>query len=128
MNLQRIQISASPGYPDVVRTIAIVGRNEDYLNQVVTLICAMEHADQDGNRLKAFGALEKEHFLLVADNTSKVNPSTGTLVFPDPETGEYPAGSMGQYDFLKMAIENGANPFTITEAAVLEADNLKRFT
>ncbi len=125
--LQRIEISSSPGYPDVVRKIAILGKNEDYKAKTVTLICGIEHYDQAGNRLKAFQSIERDSFLLVASDTSYVNPGTGALVFPG-EDGQYPAGSMGQYSFLKYAVENGANPFTITAGAVMEADAYGRFT
>lgn len=124
--IQRVEIAPSPGYPDVVRKIAVIGKNEDYQNGSVTLICSIEHYDLAGNRLKAFAAIEKDPFLLVADNSSQVNPATGQLVFPD-NTGNYPAGSMGQYDWLKMAVESGANPFTISEGAVMEASLLGRF-
>ena len=126
-NIQRVQISPSPGYPDVVRKIAIVGKNEDYKNETVTLICSVEHYDQSGNRLNAFASIEKDSFLLVAKDESKVNPATGALVFPD-DKGNYPAGAIGQYTWLKMAVENGANPFDIAAGAVIEADSLKRFT
>lgn len=125
-NLQRIEISSSPGYPQVVRKVAVTGKNEDYRKGAVTLICEIEHYDQSGTRLKAFAALEREPFLLIADNTSFVDPQTGALVFKD-EQGQYPQGAMGQYTWLKLAVENGANPFVITQAAVLEADSLKRF-
>lgn len=125
-NLQRIGISPSPGYPDVVRKIVVIGRNEDYQNQSVTLICMIEHYDENDYRLNAFRAIERDPFLLMADNTSKVNPETGALVFPD-QAGNYPEGSVGQYDWLKAAVENGANPFTIATGAVMEADSLKRF-
>jgi hypothetical protein len=57
-DLQRVPISSSPGYPDVVRKIAVIGKNEDYQGRTVTLICAIEHYDQDDNRLKAFAAIE----------------------------------------------------------------------
>lgn len=127
MDLQRINISASPGYPDVVRKIAVIGKNEDYKGKSVTLICSIEHYDQDNNRLKAFQSLERDNFLLVADNTSFVNPGTGALVFPDGD-GQYPDGSVGQYTWLKAAVEAGANPFTISQGAVLEADSFGRFT
>lgn len=127
-NLQRIAISSSPGYPEVDRKIAIIGRNEDYAGKTVTLICKIEHYSQDDQRLNAFAALERDPFYLIADDSSKVNPETGALVFPDPETGQYPAGSIGQYTWLKGAVEAGANPFTITEGAVLEADSYLRFT
>ncbi|GGM81798.1 hypothetical protein GCM10010967_11940 [Dyadobacter beijingensis] len=125
-NLQRIAISSSPGYPDVVRQIVVVGRNEDYQNESVTLICMIEHFDGTGYRLNSFRAIEREPFLLMADNSSKVNPENGALVFPD-QSGNYPEGSVGQYDWLKAAVENGANPFTIATGAVMEADALKRF-
>lgn len=125
-DLQRINISASPGYPDVVRKIAVTGKNEDYKYRTVTLICAIEHYDKNGNRLKAFTAIERDSFLLVASDTSFVNPQTGALVHPDA-TGNIPAGAMGQYSWLKMAVENGANPFEITTGAVLEADGYGRF-
>lgn len=125
-NLQRIGISSSPGYPDVVREIVVVGRNEDYQSESVTLICMIEHFDGLGHRLNSFRAIERDPFLLMADNSSKVNPETGALVFPD-QVGTYPEGSVGQYDWLKAAVENGANPFTIATGAVMEADALKRF-
>ena len=125
-DLQKIAISSSPGYPDVARKIAVAGRNEDYKSQTVTLICFVEHYDAQGYRLNAFQCIERDPFLLVADNSSKVNPETGALVFPD-ETGNYPEGSIGQYDWLKLAVENGANPFVIAAGAVMEADSLKRF-
>ena len=125
-NIQRIQITPSPGYPDVVRKIAVVGKNEDYKNGSVSLICEIEHYDSTGYRLKAFAAIEKEPFILIADNSSLVNPQTGQLVFKDGK-GNYPPGSMGQYDWLKLAVESGANPFTISEGAVLEASALGRF-
>ena len=126
-DLQRVPISSSPGYPDVVRKIAVIGKNEDYKGKTVTLICAIEHYDQEENRLKAFAAIERDAFLLVASDTSFVNPATGALVFPGAD-GQYPAGAMGQYTWLKMAVENGANPFEITAGAVLEADAYGRFT
>ncbi len=125
-DLQRIEIQPSSGYKDVVRKIAIVGKNEDYVNRSVTLICAVEHYDKDGKRLKAFASIERDPFLLQATDTSYVNPQTGALVFPNAK-GEYPAGSMGQYSFLKMAVEGGMNPFAITAGAVLEAAALGRF-
>lgn len=125
-NLQRIDISASPGYPDVVRKIAVLGKNEDYLNKSVTLICRVEHYDVHGFRLKAFAPIERDPYLLIASDTSYVNPETGALVFPD-EHGSYPPGSMGQYSWLKLAVESGANPFTISQGAVMEADSLSRF-
>lgn len=125
-NIQRVEIAPSPGYPDVVRKIAVTGKNEDYKNGSVTLICEIEHYDPTGYRLRAFAAIEREPFLLVADNSSMVNPQTGQLVFKDSK-GKYPAGSVGQYDWLKMAVESGANPFTISEGAVLEASALGRF-
>lgn len=125
-NLQRIGISSSPGYPDVVRQIVVVGRNEDYKSESVTLICMIEHFDGSGHRLNSFRAIEREPFLLMADNSSKVNPESGALVFPD-QAGNYPEGSVGQYDWLKAAVENGANPFSIATGAVMEADSLKRF-
>ena len=125
-NVQRIEISPSPGYPDVVRKIAVVGKNEDYKYGSVTLICQIEHYDKDGNRLNAFAAIERDPFLLVADNNSLVNPATGALVFKD-ETGNYPAESMGQYSWLKAAVESGINPFDISHGAVLEASALGRF-
>jgi hypothetical protein len=125
-DLQRIQISSSPGYPQVTRKIAVVGKNEDYQSGTVTLICNIEHYDAAGKRLKAFQSIERDPFLLVASDTSMVNPQTGALVFPN-SLGEYPAGSMGQYSWLKMAVENGANPFDISAGAVLEADGYGRF-
>lgn len=126
-NIQRIEISPSPGYPDVVRKIIIAGRNEDYVNETVTLICRIEHYDQHNNRLNAFAALERDSFLLVADDTSMVNAQTGALVFPDVN-GNYPEGSIGQYTWLRTAVEGGMNPFAIAEGAVLEADSYGRFT
>lgn len=126
-DLQRIPISASPGYPDVVRKIAIVGKNEDYEQRTVTLICKIEHYDAESRRLNAFVSLERDHFLLVASDTSKVASATGALVFPD-ESGSFPQDSVGQYTWLKSAVENGVNPFDIAAGAVLEADALKRFT
>ncbi|MDQ6479814.1 hypothetical protein [Dyadobacter sp. LHD-138] len=125
-NIQRIDISPFPGYPDVARKIAVVGKNEDYKNGSVTLICQIEHYDQVGKRLNVFAAIERDPFLLVADDTSMVNSATGALVFKD-ENGHYPAGSVGQYTWLKLAVESGANPFTISEGAVLEASALGRF-
>jgi len=124
--VQRILITPSPGYPDVVRKIAVVGKNEDYKNGSVTLICEIEHYDKDGNRLHAFAAIERDPFLLVADDSSFVDPQTGRLVFKG-SNGQYPAGSVGQYTWLKLAVESGANPFTISEGAVLEASLLGRF-
>lgn len=126
-DLQRIPISASEAYPGVVRKIAIVGKNEDYEQRTVTLICKIEHTDADGRRLNAFATLERDPFLLVASDSSLVHPQTGALVFPD-ESGNFPKGSIGQYTWLKAAVENGVNPFDITAGAVLEADTLKRFT
>ena len=126
LTVQRILITPSPGYPDVVRKIAVVGKNEDYKNGSVTLICEIEHYDKDGNRLRAFSAIERDPFLLVADDSSFVDPQTGKLVFKDNK-GQYPAGSVGQYTWLKLAVESGANPFTISEGAVLEASLLGRF-
>ena len=126
-HIQRIEISPSPGYPDVVRKIAVIGKNEDYKYCSVTLICQIEHYDQTGKRLNAFAAIERDPFLLIADDSSRVNPETGALVFKDAN-GNYPAGSIGQYTWLKAAVENGANPFAITTGAVLEADSLGRFT
>jgi hypothetical protein len=41
----------------------------------------------------------------IADNNTKVNPSTGAVVLPD-STGVYPAGSVGQYDFFYSIAEN----------------------
>jgi hypothetical protein len=125
-NIQRIEISPFPGYPDVARKIAVVGKNEDYKSGSVTLICQIEHYDQNNNRLNAFAAIERDSFLLVADDSSKINPQTGALVFPD-ETGHYPAGSVGQYTWLKAAVESGVNPFDISHGAVLEASALGRF-
>lgn len=120
--IQRIIISSSVGYPDVIRKIAIIGKNEDYARQSVTLICSIEHYAPDGvTRLGAFKAIEKDPFLLVADNTSIVNPDTGALIL-----GGEPLG-VGQYTWLKQAVENGANPFVLSEAAVLEADGYGRF-
>ena len=127
MDLQRIAISAFPDASGIQRKIAILGRNEDYQNRTVTLICGIEHYDQTGNRLKVFAAIERDPFLLVASDTSFVDPQTGALVFAD-QTGSYPAGSVSQYSWLKTAVENGANPFAIAQAAVLEADSLGRFT
>jgi hypothetical protein len=127
-NIQRIEISSSAGYPDVKRKIAIIGRNEDYKNGSVTLICQVEHYDQNSNRLKAFAAIERDPFLLVADDTSMVNPLTGQLVFKDAN-GNYPPDAVGQYTWLKLAVElNGVNPFIIATEAVREADELGRFT
>jgi len=126
LTVQRILITPSPGYPDVVRKIAVVGKNEDYKNGSVTLICEIEHYDKDGNRLRAFAAIERDPFLLVADDSSFVDPKTGKLVFKG-SNGQYPAGSVGQYTWLKLAVETGANPFTISEGAVLEASLLGRF-
>ncbi|WP_254561789.1 hypothetical protein [Dyadobacter diqingensis] len=126
-NIQRVEISPSPGYPDVVRKIIIAGRNEDYLAKTVTLICRIEHYDQHNNRLNAFAAIERDPFLLVADDTSKVDPLTGALVFPD-ENGNYPIGATGQYTWLHAAVESGVNPFSIAQGAVLEADSYLRFT
>ena len=126
MDLQRIDISAFPDASGIQRKIAILGRNEDYQNRTVTLICGIEHYDQDGDRLRVFAAIERDPFLLVASDTSFVDPQTGALVFSDFE-GNYPQGSIGQYSWLKAAVESGANPFSIAEAAVLEADSLGRF-
>lgn len=125
-NVQRILIAPSPGYPDVVRKIAVVGKNEDYKYRSVTLICQIEHYDKDGHRLNAFAAIERDPFLLVADDSSMVDPATGALVFKDA-TGNYPAGSMGQYSWLKAAVESGVNPFDISQGAVVEASVLGRF-
>ena len=125
-DLQRVDISSSPGYPEVLRKIAVIGKNEDYKSKSVTLICAIEHYDQHGTRLKAFQTIERDPFLLVADNTSFVDPATGALVFPG-ENGEYPEGVTGQYSWLKLAVESGANPFDISARAVLEADAYGRF-
>lgn len=124
-DLQRIDIS---GWLEasVCRKIAIVGKNEDYQRKTVTLICAVEHYNMEGIRMRAFAPLERDPFLLVASNESKVNPETGALVFPID--GVYPAGAVGQYDWLKAAVEAGANPFAIIASAVLEADLLGRFT
>ena len=126
-NIQRIEISPSPGYPDVVRKMVVAGRNEDYLSKTVTLICRIEHYDQNSKRLNAFATIERDPFLLIADDSSRVNPQTGALVFKD-ENGNYPAGSIGQYTWLQAAIESGANPFDIATGAVIEADSLGRFT
>ena len=41
----------------------------------------------------------------VADNTVKVNPSTGEILKPDKD-GNYPTGSIGQYDFFFNLAEN----------------------
>ncbi|PWJ49590.1 hypothetical protein CLV98_1463 [Dyadobacter jejuensis] len=125
--LQRVVISSSPGYPQVVRKIVVVGKNEDYRNESVTLICMIEHYDQNDNRLQAFKAIEVNPFLLIADNSSYVNSETGGLVFKDSQ-GQYPAGSVPQYDWLRQAVENGANPFHIAQGAIIEADSLGRFT
>ena len=125
--LQRFDIAASTGYPDVARKVAIIGRNEDYVGQRVTLLTKVEHYDAEGKRLNAFAPLEINPILLVADNTSYVNPETGALVFADAVTGQYEQGSVGQYDWLKSAVEAGANPFDIASGAVLEAVSLGRF-
>lgn len=125
-NIQRIEISPSPGYPDVVRKILIAGRNEDYITKTVTLICRIEHYDQHNNRLNAFAAIERDSFLLVADDTSMVN-AQGALVFADGQ-GNFPEGSVGQYTWLHLAVGGGMNPFAIAEGAVLEADSYGRFT
>ena len=127
MDIQLIEISAFPGYENIHRKIAIVGKNEDYVNSTVTLLCEVRHYDPDGNRLLNMKGFESETILLVASDASKVDPETGALVFPDPK-GNYPTGSMGQYSWLKMAVEAGANPFAITAGAVMEADKLKRFS
>lgn len=126
-DLQKINISALPGFPAISRKMAVIGKNEDYENRTVTLVLKPEHYDASGNRLNAFKALEEKPFLLVATDTSYVNPESGALVFPDG-SGNMPHGSIPQYTFLKNAMENGANIMALIEYAVTEADNLGRFT
>ena len=125
-NLQRIEIGPAPWFPDVVRKVVVTGKNEDYSNRTVTLICQLEYYDKENRRLLAFAKLEGNAILLTATDTSWVNPATGALVFPD-ENGQHPEGSMPQYSFLEYAIQNGMNPFTIAEGAVMEAAALGRF-
>lgn len=124
-DLQRINISPLPGFPAISRKIAVVGKNEDYQNRTVTLVCRVEHYDASGNRLNTFKVLEEKPFLLVATDTSYVNPESGALVL---SAGPDTPGVVPQYTFLKNAMASGANILSLIEYAVTEADSLGRFT
>lgn len=124
-DLQRIDISPLPGFTAIARKIAITGKNEDYQNRTVTLVCRIEHYDASGNRLNTFKALEEKPFLLVATDSSYVNAETGALV---PDAGPNTPEVIPQYTFLKNAMASGADMFSLMESAVLEADTLGRFT
>jgi hypothetical protein len=63
---------------------------------------------------------------LTANNTTMVNPQTGDIVTAG-ENGEYPEGSIGEFDFLSGAIQAGANLFTLQNEYITKRDNDGRF-
>jgi hypothetical protein len=125
--LQTFDISHFPGIAEIARKALVIGRNEDYENRKVTLLVRVEHYTLAGARINSMTAIERTPFLLIASDESFVNPQTGALVFPDPVTGQYPAGSISEYAFLKAAVDDGVNPNTLVQGAILQADALGRF-
>ncbi len=124
--LQTISISDFPNLPEIKRKVVIIGRNEDYENKRVTLLCRVEHYNQANERIHNLRAIERDPYLLVATSDTLVNPNTGAILLPDGE-GNYPQDSMSEYDFLKAAIDAGANHNVLVEGAVLQADSFNRF-
>lgn len=119
--MQSIAIYPHSAYPTVNRKIEVVGKNEDYESESVTLLCRIRHTDQEGERIKALAPIEKDLILLKATDESIVDPQTGALLPINTP------GGVGQYTWLKTAIEAGANPFILIEGAVLEAASMGRF-
>lgn len=126
-NMTRVLIRPAASYPDVVRKIVIAGRNEDLIAGTISLICLIEHYDQQGARLHAFRAIERDAFVLVASDDVKVDAETG-VPLAIGEDGHMPSGGVGQYTWIRQAIEGGSSAYDLAITAVLQGDQAGIFT
>lgn len=78
--------------------------------------------------IKTFKDSEEVHskiVTLLANNSTKVDNEGNILVVNDE--GNYPEGAIGQYDYLKAAINSGINYYTLKKLHITQADQRGRF-
>lgn len=109
MNRNLIDITNHPDLPNVTRKVEVIQAINNYKKNIIDLRLEVHHY-VDGAEVKYFPKSAD----LIGDNESKVNPINGAVVFPDVETGKYPEGSIGEYDYLYYIV-NTAKAYTQVE-------------
>lgn len=110
-----IDITDHPDLINVIRKVKIVSCNNEYDNNRVSLSIKVLHFI--GN--KPLPKLDGDVYLY-AENDQMINPLTGNDVVKD-EKGEYPEGSIGEYDFLFGLVKNNkANQISLEELYVIK--------
>lgn len=103
-----IDIPNHPSLPTVTRKAVVTQSINNYKNSCVDIFIDVFHY-VDGVEVKYFPKSLK----LMGDNQDSVDPTTGEKVVAD-ETGNLPAGAMGEYDYL-WYIVNVAKAYTQVE-------------
>jgi len=94
-----IDIPNHPILKDVIRKAQVFRGYYEYdTNRVIIPVKIFHYLD--GVEIKYLpGGTDETYAELISDNETKVNPQTGEIVEKD-ENGEYPEGTMGEYDYL----------------------------
>lgn len=101
-------ITNHPLFNDVTRKAQVSKSYKEYDNNKVILVLNIFHY-KDNQELKYF----PKQISLIADNETKVDPNTGSIVLPNTN-GEYPTTVIGEYDYL-WSIVNVVKTYTEVE-------------
>ena len=113
-----IDITNHPDLTDVTRKANIIECHNKYKSNSVVMSIEVSHYTKDGKEVKI--GVQPCIAYLTADNDVKINSATGEDAVAN-EDGTYPAGTVGEYDFLYSLVKNNvANQLTLEEQYVVK--------